>query len=283
VTFAFAVRLSPTTHSAVLATLWPFRFRNFVSYNQLYDMINGIENKVVVITGASSGIGEATAELLAAKGAKVVLGARRSDLLATLAKRIRKAGGQAAYLPTDVTNRIDVASLVQLALNEFGRLDVIINNAGISQLQLLEDIDVEGWEQMIDVNLKGTLYGIAAALPVFKLQGSGHIINIISTAGISIVPTMGVYAATKNAVRTIGEALRQESKGRWRVTGISPGFVDTSFAGNIKNEAIRDVLTQRASEIAIPASAIAEAVAYAIAQPDQVDVGDMVIRPAIQD
>ena len=246
-------------------------------------MINGIENKVVVITGASSGIGEATAELLAAKGAKVVLGARRADVLANLKERIHKAGGQAAYLQMDVTKRTDVASLIELALNEFGRLDVIINNAGISQLQLLEDIDVEGWEQMIDVNLKGTLYGIAAALPVFKLQGSGHIINIISTAGISIVPTMGVYAATKNAVRTISEALRQESKGRWRVTGISPGFVDTPFAGNIKNEAIRDVLTQRASEIAIPATAIAEAVAYAIAQPDQVDIGDIIIRPAIQD
>ncbi|SDG31065.1 NADP-dependent 3-hydroxy acid dehydrogenase YdfG [Dyadobacter soli] len=246
-------------------------------------MTNGIENKVVVITGASSGIGEATAELLAGQGAKVVLGARRADLLAGLTERIQKAGGQAVYLQMDVTKRTDVASLIQLALNEFGRLDVIINNAGISQLQLLEDVDVEGWEQMIDVNLKGTLYGIAAALPVFKSQGSGHIINIISTAGISIVPTMGVYAATKNAVRTVSEALRQESKGRWRVTGISPGFVDTPFAGKIRNESIRDVLTQRASEIAIPATAIAEAVAYAIAQPDQVDIGDIVIRPAVQD
>lgn len=246
-------------------------------------MITGIKNKVVAITGASSGIGEATAELLAAKGAKVVLGARRAEMLERLTKRIQKAGGQAVYLQMDVTKRTDAASLVQLALKEFGRLDVIINNAGISQLQLLEDIDVAGWEQMIDVNLKGTLYGIAAALPVFKSQGSGHIINIISTAGISIVPTMGVYAATKNAVRTISEALRQESKGRWRVTGISPGFVDTPFAGKIKNESIRDVLTQRASEIAIPAAAIAEAVAYAIAQPDQVDIGDIVIRPAIQD
>ncbi|MCF0065758.1 SDR family oxidoreductase [Dyadobacter chenwenxiniae] len=246
-------------------------------------MINGIENKVIAITGASSGIGEATAELLAAKGAKVVLGARRADLLATLTERIQKAGGQAVYLQMDVTKRTEVASLVQLALNEFGRLDVIINNAGISQLQLLEDVDVEGWEQMIDVNLKGTLYGIAAALPVFKMQGSGHIINIISTAGISIVPTMGVYAATKNAVRTVSEALRQESKGRWRVTGISPGFVDTPFAGKIKNEAVRDAVTQKASEIAIPATAIAEAVAYAIAQPDQVDIGDIVIRPTVQD
>jgi NADP-dependent 3-hydroxy acid dehydrogenase YdfG len=250
---------------------------------QPYDMINGIENKVVAITGASSGIGEATAELLAANGAKVVLGARRADVLATLTERIQKAGGQAVYLQMDVTERAEVASLIQLALNEFGRLDVMINNAGISQLQLLEDADVEGWEQMIDVNLKGTLYGFAAALPVFKRQGSGHIINIMSTAGISIVPTMGVYAGTKNAVRTISEALRKESKGRWRVTGISPGFVDTPFTEKIKNEAIRNVLAQRSSEIAIPATAIAEAVAYAIAQPDQVDIGDIIIRPAIQD
>jgi NADP-dependent 3-hydroxy acid dehydrogenase YdfG len=246
-------------------------------------MTNGIENKVVAITGASSGIGEATAELLAAKGAKVVLGARRADLLASLTERIQKAGGQAVYLQMDVTERAEVASLIQLALNTFGRLDVIINNAGVSQLQLLEDTDVEGWEQMIDVNLKGTLYGIAAALPVFKTQGSGHVVNIMSTAGINIVPTMGVYAGTKNAVRTISEALRQESKGRWRVTGISPGFVDTPFTGNIKNEAIRNVLAQRSSEIAIPATAIAEAVAYAIGQPDQVDIGDIVIRPTIQD
>ncbi|WP_353723252.1 SDR family oxidoreductase [Dyadobacter sp. 676] len=246
-----------------------------------YDPWN--RKKVVAITGASSGIGEATAELLAAKGAKVVLGARRTDALASLTDRIQKAGGQAAYQQTDVTRQTDAASLVQLALSAFGRLDVIINNAGVSQLQLLEDVDVEGWEQMIDVNLKGTLYGIAAALPVFKMQGYGHIINIISTAGISIVPTMGVYAATKNAVRTISEALRQESKGRWRVTGISPGFVDTPFTGKIRNEGIRSVLTQRANEIAIPASAIAEAVVYAISQPDQVDIGDIVIRPAIQD
>lgn len=246
-------------------------------------MKTGIENKVVVITGASSGIGEAAAELLAVKGAKVVLGARRAEALADLAARIQKSGGQAFYLQTDVTKRTEVALLVQLALREYGKLDVLINNAGISQLQLLEDVDVEGWEQMIEVNLKGTLYGIAAAIPIFKSQGHGHIINIMSTAGLRVVPTMGVYAATKNAVRTISEALRQESKGRWRVTGISPGFVNTPFTGNIKNEAIRDALTQQASEIAIPATAIAEAVAYAIAQPDQVDVGDIVIRPTVQD
>lgn len=246
-------------------------------------MEKGIMGKVVVITGASSGMGEAMAVLLAAKGAKVVLGARRSELMHLLTERIVQAGGEAVYLQVDVTRRADVGRLVDLAVQHFGGLDVMINNAGISQLHLMEELDVEGWEQMIDVNLKGVLYGIAAALPVFKLQGSGHIINIISTAGISIVPTMGVYAGTKNAVRTISEALRQESKGRWRVTGISPGFVDTPFASNIKNELIRDAIQKKAAEIAISAESVAEAVAYAICQPDNVDVGDIVIRPTIQD
>ncbi|GAB3796657.1 SDR family oxidoreductase [Spirosoma humi] len=242
----------------------------------------GIEGKVVAITGASSGMGEAMAELLAGYGAKVVLGARRTDRLVSLTNRIRQAGGQAAYRQTDVTKRDDVVQLAALAQQQFGRLDVMVNNAGISQLHYMDELDIEGWEQMIDVNLKGTLYGIAAALPIFKEQGSGHIINIISVAGINIVPTMGVYAATKNAIRTIGEALRQESEGRWRVTGISPGFVATPFASNIKNEQIRNTIQEKANQIAIPAEAIARAVAYAIEQPDNVDVGDIVIRPTIQ-
>jgi len=245
-------------------------------------MKNGIENKVIVITGASSGIGKATAELLADQGAKVVLGARRADRLKTIAEAIEKNGGEAACLEIDVTRREDVAQLTALAVERFGRLDVMINNAGISQLYKIEELDVHGWEQMIDVNLKGTLYGIAAALPVFKEQGSGHIINVISTAGISIIPTMGVYAGTKNAVRTITEALRQESQGRWRVTGISPGYVATEFASNIKNEEIRNTIQQNADQMAIPAEAVAGAIAYAIEQPDNVDVGDIVIRPSVQ-
>ena len=246
-------------------------------------MENKIEGKVIAITGASSGMGEAMAILLANRGAKVVLGARRGEMLQSLVERIQQAGGKAVYLQMDVSQKAEVSSLVNLAVEQFGRLDVMINNAGISQLNLMEELDVEGWEQMIDVNLKGVLYGIAAALPVFKSQGSGHFINIISTAGISIVPTMGVYAGTKNAVRTISEALRQESKGRWRVTGISPGFVDTPFASNIKDSKMREAIQKRAAEIAIPAESIAEAVAYAIGQPDHVDVGDIVIRPAVQD
>lgn len=242
-----------------------------------------MKGEVVVITGASSGMGKATAELLSHCGAKVVLGARRAELLESLANDIKDAGGQVAWLQMDVTRRDDVQILVNQAINTFGRLDVMINNAGISQLQRMEELDVEGWEQMIDVNIKGVLYGIAAALPIFKSQGSGHIINIISTAGISIVPTMGVYAGTKNAVRTISEALRQESEGRWRVTGISPGFVATEFISNIKNETMRTAIQKRADEIAIPAESIARAVAYAIGQPDNVDIGDIIIRPTVQD
>lgn len=245
-------------------------------------MENGIRGKVIAITGASSGIGEATAKLLAACGARVILGARRTDRLKVIADLILQNGGEVAYVDIDVSRRNDVAKLVALALERFGRLDVMINNAGISQLHRMEELDVEGWEQMIDVNLKGTLYGIAAALPVFIRQGSGHLINIISTAGISIVPAMGVYAGTKNAVRTIGEALRQESEGRWRVTGISPGYVATEFVSNIKNKTIRETIQNNADRMAIPAEAIARAVAYAVEQPDNVDVGDIVIRPSVQ-
>lgn len=245
-------------------------------------MKKNMEGKVVVITGAGSGIGRATAKLLANQGASVVMGARRIDRLQQVFEEISQTGGSAVYLQTDVTKNKEVTALVDFAIQTYGRIDVMINNAGISQLQLMEDTDVQGWEQMIDVNLKGTLYGIAAALPHFKQQGSGHIINVISTAGISIVPTMGVYAGTKNAVRTIGECLRQESEGRWRVTGISPGFVASEFVSNITNDDIRNNLQNKADEIAIAPETIAEAIAYAVAQPDNVDVGDIVIRPTVQ-
>jgi NADP-dependent 3-hydroxy acid dehydrogenase YdfG len=245
-------------------------------------MENGIKGKVVAITGASSGIGEATALLLAKRGAKVVLGARRTERLKTLADQIIQAGGEAVYLATDVKQRTDLTNLVKLATDQYGRLDVFINNAGIAQLARIDELQVEDWEEMIDVNLKGTLYGIAAALPVFKTQGFGHIINIISTSGIKIVPLQGVYAATKNAVRTLSEALRQESKGNLRVTGISPGFVKTEFVDNMKNVDVQAV-KDKMDTIAISPDAVAAAVAYAIEQPDNVEVGDIVIRPSAQD
>ena len=180
--------------------------------------MSGIKDKVVVITGASSGIGEATALLLGERGAKVVLGARGSDRLEALANRIVASGGEAAYARTDVNRREDLSHLVALAIDRYAQLDVLVNNAGIAPNSLIDKIRVEDWEEMIDVNLKGVLYGIAAALPVFRRQGFGHFVNIISTAGLQIRPTMAVYAGTKNAVRTITEAFRLDSyKRTWPI------------------------------------------------------------------
>lgn len=241
-----------------------------------------MKNKVIAITGASSGIGEATALLLAKQGAKVVLGARRTDRLETLVKRIIAEGGEAVYTVTDVKRREDLVKLVNVAREHFGRLDVIVNNAGIAQLSRVDELDVEGWEDMIDVNLKGVLYGIAAAVPVFKAQHAGHIINIISTSGLKITPMQGVYAGTKNAVRTISEAFRQESDGEIKITGISPGFVGTELADGIKNPEMQDNIRTHMASLAISPDAIAAAVLYAIEQPANVEVGDIVVRPAAQ-
>lgn len=246
-------------------------------------MENDIKDKVVAITGASSGIGRAIAVLLAQNGAKVVLGARRADQLEELVNEIKAKGGEAEFLVTDVKRREDLNNLVQVAINRFGRLDVFINNAGISPLSRFDELKVEEWEEMIDINLKGVLYGIAASLPVFRKQGTGHIINIISTSGIKIVPLQGVYAATKNAVRTISEALRQEAGDNLRVTGISPGFVKTNLADSMKDPEMKKAIVERMDKIAIPPEAIARAVAFAIGQPSNVDVGDIVIRPTAQD
>ena len=242
-----------------------------------------IKEKVVTITGASSGIGEAIAMMLAAHGAKVVLGARRADRLEELASRIKAAGGHAVFMTTDVRHRGDVNHLVELACKHYGQLDVMINNAGISHLSRIDELQVEDWEDMIDINLKGVLYGIAAGLAVFKKQGFGHIINIISTSGIKIVPLQGVYAGTKNAVRTISEALRQESKGKYRVTGISPGFVQTELIDGVKDPATRAAYKEQSAKIAISPDDIAAGVIYAMSQPDHVDVGEIVIRPTVQD
>lgn len=244
--------------------------------------MENIKGKVVLITGASSGIGRTTAKELAKIGAKVVLGARREERLAELAKEITNAGGEVAYHATDVSKRGDMRELVKAAVERFGKLDVLINSAGVSQLSRIDELDVDGWEEMIDINLKGVLYGMAAAIPIFLQQQSGHIINIISTSGIQISPTMGVYAATKNAVRTLSEAFRVESDGAVRITGISPGFVHTDFANSITNQAMREVIIKNRDQIAIAPEAIAEGVIYAISQPKDVEVGDIVIRPAVQ-
>ncbi|MBT2227992.1 SDR family oxidoreductase [Nonomuraea sp. NEAU-A123] len=243
--------------------------------------MSGIEGKVVAITGASSGIGEATALLLAERGAKVVLGARRTERLEALAARIEKAGGEAAWARTDVKRREDLAGLVGLARERFGKIDVLISNAGIGLISPLDDLRVEDWEEMIDVNFKGVLYGIAAALPVFREQGFGHFINILSTSGLRIVPLQSVYAGTKNAVRTISEGLRQEAGDSLRVTVVSPGIIKTDFAEQMRPE-MRAQILDTMSTIAISPDAVARAVAFAIEQPDGVDVGDIVVRPTAQ-
>ncbi|NGN44705.1 SDR family oxidoreductase [Mesorhizobium sp. CGMCC 1.15528] len=243
----------------------------------------GIEGKIVAITGASSGIGRATAKLLAERGAFVVLGARREEALAAIVDEITDAGGKAVYKVTDVRQRSDLEALVTLAIEHGGRLDVIVNNAGIGPISRFDALRVEDWDAMIDVNLRGTLYGIAAALPVFQRQRTGHVINIVSTAGIKILPTMGVYAATKNAVRTISEALRQEAGPHLRVTEISPGMISTDFTSSITDPAVKSAIGERASNIAIPPASIARGIAYAIEQPADVDVGSIVIRPTAQD
>ena len=222
------------------------------------------QNKVVAITGASSGIGEATALVLAERGAKVVLGARRTDRLEALAARIAAHGGEAAYATTDVTRRGDLENLVKLALERYGRLDVLVSNAGIGPISGFDDLKVEDWDAMIDVNIKGVLYGIAAALPLFRRQGSGHFVHVVSTAGLRIVPLQGVYAATKNAVRTLTEALRQEAGDTIRVTGVSPGFVYTEFAESMTDPRAKAAIIEQRDRIALAPEAIARAIAFAI-------------------
>jgi len=244
--------------------------------------MSGLEGKVVAITGASSGIGEATALLLAERGAKVVLGARGSDRLEALADRIEASGGEAAYARTDVKRREDLSNLVGLAIERYGKLDVLVNNAGVAPISLLDELRVEDWEEMIDVNLKGVLYGIAAALPVFRRQGFGHFVNVISTAGIQIVPTMAVYAGTKNAIRAITEGLRQEAGDKLRVTSVSPGFVNTNLADSMTNPEVKSQIMDQMDKMAIPPVAVARAIAFAIEQPADIDVNEIVIRPTAQ-
>jgi NADP-dependent 3-hydroxy acid dehydrogenase YdfG len=244
--------------------------------------VSGIKDKVVVITGASSGIGEATSLLLAQRGAKVVLGARGLDRLKAVAARIAQMGGEAAYARTDVKRRDDVSDLVKLACEQYGKLDVLVNNAGIAPISLLDDLLVEDWEETIDVNIKGVLYGVAAALPVFRKQGFGHFINTASTAGLITMPTMSVYSGTKFAVRAISEGLRQEAGEKLRVTIITPGFVRTNLPDSMTNQNVKARIADTMDKLAIPPDAIARAIAFAIEQPADVDVGEIVVRPTAQ-
>jgi NADP-dependent 3-hydroxy acid dehydrogenase YdfG len=246
-------------------------------------MMENIKGKVVAITGASAGIGKAIAIKLASLGAKVVLGARSEAQLKDIVADMLKDGAEAVCLRTDVSREADMQLLVAKAVEHYGKLDVIVNNAGIAKLSRVDELDVKGWEEMIDSNIKGVLYGMAAAIPVFKQQNSGHIVNIISTSGLKIVPMQAVYAGTKNAVRTISEAFRQESDGRVRITGRSPGYVNTEFAAkSVSTAEQKDVVIAAAAQMGISADAIADAVLYAISQPQEVEVGDIVIRPAKQ-
>ena len=232
-------------------------------------MISTLNDPVIAITGASSGIGEATARLLAARGAAVVLGARRTDRLDQIAAEITTARGRVATVAVDVRSREDLERLVRTAVERFGRLDVLVSNAGIAHLGPLADGDVDEWSAMIDVNMRGVLYGIAAAMPVFQRQGRGHFVTTVSTAGLRIVPTMGVYAATKNAVRTVMETLRQEStEGVVRTTSISPGYVRTELSDM--------------AAFGLEPDAVARAIAFAIEQPHDVEIGEIVIRPTVQ-
>ncbi|MFH8617390.1 SDR family oxidoreductase [Streptomyces sp. NPDC017979] len=235
--------------------------------------------KVVAVTGASSGIGAATARRLAADGHRLLLGARRTDRLDALAAEITAAGGTAAARRLDVTDVADVRAFVTAARERFGRVDVVVNNAGVMPLSPLAALRVDEWDRMIDVNVRGVLYGIAAALPVMRAQGGGHVVNVASVGAYEVSPTAAVYCATKFAVRAISEGLRQESKGDVRVTLVSPGVTESELADGIADPVAKEAMAAYRA-VAIPASAIADAVAYAVSQPPEVDVNEIVVRPS---
>jgi NADP-dependent 3-hydroxy acid dehydrogenase YdfG len=247
-------------------------------------MIENIGEKVVVITGASSGLGEATARFLSKEGAIVVLGARRMDRLKALMDEITRAGGKAIALATDVIHRDQVKKLVDAAVEKFSRVDVMINNAGLMPQAPLERLKIDEWDRMIDVNIKGVLYGIAAALPHMKQQKSGHFINVSSVAGHRVGPGFAVYAATKYAVRALSEGLRQEVKPyNIRTTVISPGAVATELPNSVTDPKAAERIRAFYKQTAIPAHSFARAVAFAISQPQEVDVNEILFRPTSQE
>jgi NADP-dependent 3-hydroxy acid dehydrogenase YdfG len=245
---------------------------------------NNIKGKVIVITGASSGLGETTARYLASKGANVVLGARREERLQTISNEINaEANGKAVFVKTDVTKKEEVKSLVDKAVNEFGRVDVMVNNAGLMSIAPMSEIKIDEWDRMIDINIKGVLYGIASALPIFQKQESGHFINISSVAGVKVFSPGGtVYSGTKFAVRAISEGLRHEVGGNIRTTTIEPGLIDSELKHGSSHKESSDFVNDF-YEIAIPSDSIARTIAFAIEQPKDVDVNEIVIRPTVQD
>lgn len=234
--------------------------------------------KIVLVTGASSGIGQATARHLAAQGHHVILGARRTDRLADLVAEIQAAGGQADYRPLDVTSAADVQSFVDFAVEQRGRVDVMINNAGVMPLSMLEETKIDEWNRMIDVNIRGLLHGIAAALPQMQRQRSGHFVTLASIGAHAVSPTAAVYCGTKYAAWAITEGLRQEVGDQIRVTTITPGVVESELADSISDPVARETMrTYRA--VSIPPDAIARSIGFAIEQPDGVDVSEMIVRP----
>ncbi|ANS77163.1 oxidoreductase [Paenibacillus yonginensis] len=246
-------------------------------------MRNQIEGKVIVITGASSGIGEATAKELAQQGGKVVLAARREERLQTLTSAIQQAGGEAVFRRTDVTSRKEMEKLAEFALEQHGRIDVLVNNAGIMPVSRLSELRVSDWERMIDVNIKGVLYGIAAVLPAMKERQAGHIINVASVAGHEVSPTSSVYSATKFAVRAITEGLRQEEStfSRIRSTIISPGITDSELLDTVTSPEVQ-AMTGQFRQLAMSPEATARAIAFAINEPEEVGVNEIILRPTAQ-
>jgi NADP-dependent 3-hydroxy acid dehydrogenase YdfG len=245
---------------------------------------DNIEGKVVVITGASSGLGEATARLLSAQGASVVLGARRHDRIQSLANELTGRDGKAIAVTTDVIHRDQVKTLVDTAVKAYGRIDVMINNAGLMPQAPLERLKIDEWDRMIDVNIKGVLYGIAAALPYMKQQKAGHFISVSSVAGHKVGPGFAVYAATKHAVRALSEGLRQEVKPyNIRTTVISPGAVATELPNSVTDPDAAARIHKFYAEVAIPAESFARAVAFAISQPEDVDINEILFRPTRQE
>lgn len=245
---------------------------------------NGISQKVVLITGASSGLGESSARLLASKGAKLVLVARRAERLEQLVNEIRAAGGDAVYQVADVSRAADLVAAVQLAVSQYGRLDVMVNNAGLMAIAPMSECRTDEWDRMIDINIKGVLYGIAAALPVFESQQSGHFINISSVAGVKVFSPGGtVYSGTKFAVRAISEGLRHEVGGHIRTTTILPGAVESELKHGSGHSASADYVQAFYQQNQIPADSVARALVYAIEQPANVDINEIVLRPTVQE
>ncbi|UFT99564.1 SDR family oxidoreductase [Radiobacillus kanasensis] len=243
--------------------------------------MSSLEGRTVIITGASSGIGEETARLLASQGTHVVIGARRVERLEALASEIQTDGGSVAFQRLDVTELEQMQEIIKLAQSHFGRIDAIVNNAGVMPLSPLEALKIEEWNQMIDVNIRGVLHGIAAGLPVMKKQGFGQFINVASIGAYEVSPTAAVYSATKYAVRAITDGLRQETAGQnIRVTLVSPGVTESELPDSITHKDTIDFMKEY-RRIALPAESIARSIAFAIEQPSDVDVNEMVIRPLV--